>query len=56
MKLDIASFSKISYRQMVEGVVSPSAGTDDDRNLELQHEIQYFIYQSLSSCAEDQMT
>jgi hypothetical protein len=57
MKFDIVSFSKISHRQIVEGVVSPCARIDDGRNLEIYHEIQYFkVYQSPSSCAEDQTT
>jgi hypothetical protein len=57
MKFDIVRSSKISYRQMVEGVVSPCARIYDDINLENYHEIQYFkVYQSHSSCAGDQMT
>lgn len=56
MKLDIVPFIKISYRQMLEGWGSRCAGIDDERNLKFQHEIQYFIYQSHSSCAEDQKT
>jgi hypothetical protein len=42
MKFDIVSFSKISYRQLVEGLVSPCAHIYDDRNLEIYQEIQYF--------------
>lgn len=39
---------------MVECRVSPYAGTDDDRNLELYHEIQYFrMYQSHSTGSND---
>jgi len=39
---------------MFEGGVSPYAGTEDDRNLELYHEIQYFrMYQSHSTGSND---
>ena len=55
MKLDMYYlYAKFQIDRWLRVEPAPFAGTDDDRNLEFQHEIQYFrVYQSHSTGSND---